>query len=148
MRKLFYCDTVGNLGSIPLLILRVVMGVAFMYHGYDKVKTPMEWANPFMGESAPPPMLQAAAAYSEFGGGALLIAGLLTRLAALGLGATMVGAVQYHVQRGDPFVGQGAWELAAVYLACAILFLILGPGRISLDALLFGSREPATPGHT
>jgi putative oxidoreductase len=147
MRKLFYCDTVGNLGSIPLLILRVVMGVAFMYHGYPKIQNPMGW----MGESGPPEILQAAAAFSEFGGGAALIAGFLTRLASLGLGATMVGAVQFHVQRGDPFVpsgpGQGGWELAAVYLACSLLFLILGPGRISLDALFFGSREPATPGH-
>jgi len=28
-------------------------------------------------------------------------------------------------------------ELAAVYLGCTILFLLLGPGRFSLDALLF-----------
>jgi putative oxidoreductase len=49
-----------------------------------------------------------------------------------------------HVPKGDPFVGQGgaSWELAAVYLACGILFLLLGPGRISLDALLFGRRNP------
>jgi putative oxidoreductase len=52
-----------------------------------------------------------------------------------------------HVPQGDPFVGQGgpSWELAAVYLACAILFLILGPGRFSLDALFFGRpHQPRT----
>ena len=44
-----------------------------------------------------------------------------------------------HIPKGDPFVNPAgrSFELAAVYLACAVLWLLLGPGRISLDALLF-----------
>ena len=37
----------------------------------------------------------------------------------------------------------GSWELAAVYLAAVTLLLMAGPGRFSLDALLFG-RPPGT----
>lgn len=142
MRYLFYCDSVGRIGSAGLLLLRLVMGTAFVLHGWPKIQNPFGW----MGPEAPfPGMLIALAALAEFGGGLALLVGMLTRLASLGIISTMVVAIgMVHVPKGDPFVGQGgaSWELAAVYLACGILFLLLGPGRISLDALLFGRRNP------
>ncbi len=143
MRYLFYCDSVGRIGSMGLLVLRLVMGAAFVLHGWPKIQTPFGW----MGPEAPfPAILIALAALAEFGGGLALISGLLTRLASLGIISTMVVAIgMVHVPQGDPFVGPGgpSWELAAVYLACAILFLLLGPGRFSLDAVLFGKRDRA-----
>lgn len=143
MRYLFYCDSVGRIGSVGLLVLRLVMGAAFVLHGWPKIQNPFGW----MGPEAPfPAILIGLAALAEFGGGLALIFGLLTRLASLGIISTMVVAIgMVHVPQGDPFVGQGgpSWELAAVYLASAILFLLLGPGRISLDAVLFGKRDRA-----
>jgi len=119
------------------------MGAAFVLHGWPKIQNPFGW----MGPEAPfPGILIALAALAEFGGGLALIVGLLTRLASLGIISTMVVAIgMVHVPKGDPFVSQGgaSWELAAVYLACAILFLLLGPGRVSLDAVLFGKRNAA-----
>ena len=122
-----------------LLLLRLVMGAAFLFHGWPKIQNPMGW----MGADAPvPAVLQALAALAEFGGGMALIVGLLTRLASLGIATNMVVALaMVHLPHGDPFVGKpGArsYELAAIYLACAILLLLLGPGRFSLDVLLFG----------
>ena len=151
MRHLFYCDTVGYIGSASLLLLRLVMGVAFVLHGWPKMQNPMGW----MGPEAPVPgILLALAALAEFGGGMALIAGLLTRLASLGIAANMVVALgMVHLPKGDPFVGKPggpSYELAAVYLACAILFVLMGPGRISLDALVFRSlsRSETAPGGT
>lgn len=143
MRHLLYCDTVGWLGSVGFLSLRLVMGVAFVLHGWPKIQAPFSW----MGPEAPMPgILLALAALAEFGGGLALIIGLLTRLASVGIACVMVVAIGLvHVPQGDPFVGHGgpSWELAAVYLACAIVFLLLGPGRLSLDAVFFGrSRQP------
>lgn len=141
MRRLLYCDTVGRVGSVGLLLLRLVMGVAFIFHGWPKIQNPMGWMGP---EASVPAILQALAALAEFGGGMALVAGLLTRLASLGIMSNMIVALgMVHLPHGDPFVGKGvgpSYELAAVYLACAVLFLILGPGRFSLDALVF--RKP------
>lgn len=139
MRYFFYCDSVGRFGSVALLLLRLVMGVAFMFHGWGKIHNPMGW----MGPAAPvPAVFQALAAVAEFGGGMGLIVGLLTRLAALGITCNMtVALAMVHIPHGDPFVsakGGPSFELAAIYLACALLFVVLGPGRLSLDALLFG----------
>ena len=52
--------------SMGLLIVRVVAGLAFMYHGWGKIQNPTGW----MGENANiPGAFQALAAISEFGGG-------------------------------------------------------------------------------
>ena len=138
MRHFFYCDTVGPIGSTGLLLLRLVMGAAFMFHGWPKIQSPLSWMGP---QATMPGFLQLLAALSEFGGGMALIAGLLTRLASLGItGVMVVALVTVHLPHGDPFVsktGGPSCELAAVYLACAVLFLLVGPGRLSLDALLF-----------
>jgi len=121
----------------------LVMGTAFLCHGWPKIQNPFGWMGP---ESPMPAILLALAALAEFGGGIALILGLLTRLASLGIACVMIVAIgTVHLPQGDPFVGQGgpSWELAAVYLACAILFLLAAPGRFSLDARLFG-RPDAT----
>jgi putative oxidoreductase len=136
MRHWFYTDTVGWLGAVGLLGLRLVMGAAFLIHGWTKIQNPFDW----MGPNSPmPEILQSLAALSEFGGGLALILGLLIRLAPLGIAAVMVVALAtVHFPNEHPFVSREgpSFELPAVYLACAILLLLLGPGRFSLDALL------------
>ncbi len=142
MRKVLYASEVGCRGSIGLLLLRLVMGAAFMFHGWPKIQNATGWMDAH-GSTGMPSYLQAAAAVSEFGGGLALILGLLTPLAALGLACTMVGALSMvHLRMGHAFVatapGQPSYELAAVYLAASILFLLAGPGKYSLDGFLFG----------
>lgn len=126
--------------SIGLLALRVVIGVAFMFHGWGKIQAPFSWMPP----GAPVPgFLQALAALSEFGGGLAWILGLLTPLASLGLVATMAVAVAMHVSSGDPFVAMGgpSYEAAAVYLGISLALLLVGPGRLSVDAAVFGTKR-------
>lgn len=148
MRGLFYSHVDSRI-SLGLLLLRLVVGAAFILHGWPKIQNPLGWMG---AEASVPGLLQAAAALAEFGGGIALILGLLTRLAALGLAATMsVAAGMVHLPQGDPFVGkagEASYELAAVYLACSLLFLLAGPGLFSVDRFLFGrtrSAETATP---
>jgi putative oxidoreductase len=137
-----YPPFVGGSGAFGLLVLRLVVGAAFILHGWGKIQNPMHWMDGF-SESPPPGVLQAAAAVAEFGGGIALILGLLTPLASLGIIGTMCGALfLVHIPHGDSFVNPrgGSYELAAVYLAAGLLFLCAGPGKLSADACLFGGK--------
>lgn len=127
----------GGTGAIGLLILRIAAGSAMMIHGTSKIQAPFSWMG---ANSSVPPIFQAAAALSEFGGGLALILGLLTPLAALGIIATMTTAY-LMMHRGDAFVatkpGQSSIEILVLHLTIAIMLLLNGPGKLSLDALLF-----------
>ena len=143
MVRLFYPGFVGGRGAFGLLVLRLVTGTAFIQHGWPKIQNAFHWLD--QAPNPPPGFLQALAALSEFGGGIALIVGLLTPLAALGIACTMVVAITtVHLPKGDPFVGEPgkpSFEPAAVYLAIVITLLLVGPGLLSLDALLFGRRS-------
>lgn len=132
-------EPVKGSGAVGLLLVRLVMGLAFILHGWPKIQNPTGW----MGADIPG-ILQACAAVAEFGGGIALILGLLTPLFALLLAGTMGFATfLHHIPKGDPFVNpQGpSFESAAVYLALALMFLLTGPGALSLDAVLFHRRR-------
>lgn len=100
-------------------------------HGWGKIQNPMSWA----GENFPG-ILQLLAAVSEFGGGIAWAIGLLVPVASFGLFCTMAVAVHMHaIIKGDPFIG--GYELAVAYLVVAIVLIITGPGKYSLDNKLF-----------
>ena len=128
--------------STALLLLRLVIGAAFVIHGSQKIQHPFAWMGP---QSPVPGFFQLLAAVSEFGGGLAWMLGLVTPLASLGIGFTMAVAVSMHsMMLKDPFVnltGGRSYELASAYLCIAIVILALGPGRFSLDAKLFGKRS-------
>ena len=141
LKTFFAVREYHHFAHLTLLLLRVVVGLAFMLHGWGKIQNPFGWMGP---DGFAPGFLQALAALAEFGGGLALILGLLTPLASLGIGATMAVAFATHaLLRGDPFVstsGGPASELAAIYFCIALLLLALGPGRLSLDRAFFGKR--------
>lgn len=142
MRRL-YPNFISGWGAMALLLVRLVMGAAFILHGWPKIQNPFAWMNAMDGDGVPA-FLQALAALAEFGGGIALVLGLLTPVAAFGIVCQMLGALfLVHFPKGDPFVGapgQSSYELALVYLVMAVLLVALGPGRWSVDALLFGGR--------
>ena len=131
-----------------LLILRIATGLIFLPHGYAKVfgnGGPSAFAADLPGYHIPA-FLGYLAAYAEFFGAILLIAGLLTRLDALLLAGTMfvaVFVVQLPDAMRDPDAAghrfassMHAIELPLALLAMTAAVLLIGPGRLSLDALL------------
>ncbi|MCB1325341.1 MAG: DoxX family protein [Spirochaetales bacterium] len=141
IRTFFTPTYQGTPASVGLLLLRLVAGLAFLFHGWGKIQNPLSWMGP---DSGVPAVLQLLAAVSEFGGGLAWILGLLTSLASLGIAFTMLVATYFHmIVRGDPFVnmsGGASYELAALFLVIAILFMTVGAGRFSIDRFLFGEK--------
>ncbi len=145
----FYSEFLGGGRAVALLFLRLVAGTAFMFHGWPKIQHPTAWMPP---EAPIPGPLQAMAAIAEFGGGLCWILGALTPFASVLILGTMAFATfMVHVRMGHPFVAgmdHGAsYESALGYLAISVLFLIVGPGRLSVDSLFFGRGPIIKPDH-
>jgi len=142
------------LSFLAPLVTRLVMGQAYYQTGSGKIAN---FANTvsFFGElGIPYPEANAFfVSRLEFWGGLLLIAGLLTRVVAAGLAATMLVAIA-TADRED-FVGalQGSGEkgltdvVPFVYLLFLVWLVLYGPGPVSLDALLarFVERRKSPP---
>ncbi|MEU6741221.1 DoxX family protein [Streptosporangium sandarakinum] len=129
--------------DVAALIARIVVGVIFFAHGWQKAAGggPGAAAAKFAAMGVPLP--EASAWYAvvvELAGGILLILGLLTPLAGLLLAVDMLGAVLF-VHRGALFVGEGGFELAGALGSAALLLAAGGAGRVGLDHLFFGRRK-------
>ena len=128
-----------------LLVVRLFAGLALAFgHGLGKLPPSPGFVEGVGAMGFPLPGLFAwAAAVAEFAGGLLLAAGLLTRPASLLIFFTMATAA-FIRHAPDPFSGK---EKALLFLFVALLFLLAGAGRYSLDALLARRRlEPESTG--
>ena len=138
--KFLAVNSIGTPADLTLLLIRIVFGYAFIIHGWSKILNPFHW----MGADAQvPAFFQALAALSEFGGGIALILGLLTRLSSLGLFFTMIVAIYSHIfMYGHTFISRedSSYELPVIYALLSLLFIVIGPGKFSLDKKIFGNK--------
>jgi putative oxidoreductase len=124
--------------DLALLLLRLWLGATILLnHGLDKLLNFSEKSSGF-----PDPLgvgnatSLGLAVFGEVVCSALLALGLLARFAALGLVITMSVAF-FVVHKAVLEPGPKSGELAFIYLAGFVALLIAGPGRFSLDQMLF-----------
>lgn len=132
-----------------LAVARITLGLVFFAHGAQKL---LGWfggygftstMQTFTSQLKIPAPVAFLAIMSEFFGGLGLVVGLFSRLAALGIIATMAGAVfSVHLQHGlfmnwyGDKKGHGI-EYHLLAIALAFLILVEGAGAWSLDRVLY-----------
>lgn len=135
--------------SLALLVVRLGLGIIFFAHGAQKV---FGWygghglkgtVSSFQQRMGIPLALGLIASFTELLGGLGVLAGFLTRPAALGLAIVMLAAVyKVHWQNGfflnwglQPGKGHG-FEMNLALIAMALALMIGGGGTLSIDRLL------------
>jgi len=149
MKSTCNCEAGPSLG---LLFARLPLGLSLAHTGFKKIHD-MGVEN-FVSASTDkiPSFLPShlgnlylhAVPYAEVALGALLVLGLLSRVSGL-LTALMLVS---FAMADSGFVNVNAFlpfSNPVVYACFALVVLFAGPGKISLDALLFPTRRAATP---
>jgi putative oxidoreductase len=144
-------EPLGASVDVGLLVLRVLVGVTFSLHGFQKL---LGWfggggldgtASWFRSLGFGDGRVAAVMAGSgEIAGGIGLALGLLTPFAAAAMvGVMTVAALVNHADNGFWSAKKG-WELNGYLIVVAVAVAVTGPGAYSLDALL-GLEELAGP---
>jgi putative oxidoreductase len=120
--------------SLGALVLRLVLGIIMVRHGYDKIIPTGSLYNfsHMVAHLHLPVWLGYLAAFTEFFGGMLLIIGLLTRVAALMTAIDMAVAIaKIHLHGG--IIGPNSFALPLALFAIALMLVFTGCGWVGLD---------------
>ncbi|MGF7231680.1 DoxX family protein [Arachidicoccus sp.] len=137
-----------KLNAIAPLVLRLIVGIGFMVHGYVKIsrgtvgfeKLLIQIGVPFAHVNG------LLVPYIELLGGLAVLTGLYLRMIAIPLIITMLVAmfsIQFHygfssvntigLTSAGPKFGPPGYEINLLYIACLISLIFTGPGIFSID---------------
>lgn len=132
--------------ELGLAMLRIVLGVIFVAHGYPKIAGGVAGTAQFFGQLGIP--LAGFFAWvitllEFFGGIALVIGFLVTPIALLLAFHMLVGIVLVHAPNGFYVIGPGqdGIEFSLLLVAGLLGLVFAGPGMAALDSRAGGTRE-------
>jgi len=133
----------NRLQPLGLLILRLVLGIIMIAHGWQKIVDHLHGITGMMHQLGLPPFMAYLVVATEFGGGILILIGFLTRLAAFATFIDMLVAIlKVHRQNGlfanwtGAQKGEG-FEYHLLALAIIVAIIARGAGALSLDRVIY-----------
>ncbi len=134
MKVFYFGNSLPVFSNVLLLIIRVFIGFAMLTHGFPKLQqlisgTEIKFFN-LLGLGDKYTLILAV--FAEFACSIFVILGLFTRWALFFLIITM-SVAGLLVHGSDAFEKR---ELSLLYLAVYVLFLVIGPGKFSIDQLI------------
>lgn len=126
-----------RLQPLALLVMRVVIGVIMLVHGYSNLFRHLHDHAHMVASLGLPAWLGYVSSFVEFFGGLLLLVGLFTRPAACAVCVDLAVAI-WKVHWHNGLTGNGGFEfpLAAAALSFALIFF--GAGPVAMDHVLRG----------
>lgn len=124
-----------RLQPLALLALRLALGAIMIGHGYGKVFHGGLGQHVIRVSSLGlPGWLAYPSAFTEFFGGILIIAGVLTRFVSLLVIIDMLVAI-WKVHWKNGMFGRGGYEFPLTLATMALALIFFGAGPIALDAI-------------
>jgi putative oxidoreductase len=130
-------DFLDRLRPFTLLVLRLMLALLFIYHGYPKIEHGISGAEQYMVSVGLPAYCAYIAVTLEIGGGVLLVLGLFTRPVALLLAIEM-GIAMWKVDMVHGVKAVPEYQFALALGASALALASFGAGSISMDHAFFG----------
>jgi putative oxidoreductase len=119
--------------DVGLLVLRVVLAIIMLYHGWPKVTNFGGTVEGFTGMGIPAPTLAAlVATVAEVVGGLLILIGAFTDVAGLLFAIDMLGAITFVHAKNGFSAANGGFEFPLALLAMALAVALAGPGRYAV----------------
>ncbi|MCL2040271.1 MAG: DoxX family protein [Bacteroidetes bacterium] len=122
-----------TLPSLGLLLLRIAISSMMLTHGWYKFSNFAEMSQSFDPIGIGGVLSASLVIFAEMFCSILLILGLFTRLSVFPLIIAM-GVAIFVAHSGQSFAAK---ELPLLYLTFYVVILIIGPGRYSIDRMLW-----------
>ncbi len=118
--------------DVPMLVLRIAVGIIFIVHGWQKVSEPAKFSGFFMMQHFPAFMVNVVG-YVELVAGVLVLLGLWTSIAAVPL-AIIIATALFYVKGGAVFraFNVPVFELDLLLLASLVVIFCKGSGKYAI----------------
>jgi len=124
--------TLDRVQPFALFMLRIVLGVIMIAHGYGKIFGGLSHHVELVRSVGLPGWLAYVSAVAEFFGGIAVLVGLFTRLAAFAITIDL-GVAVWKINWKDGLLGDHGYQLPLALAAIAFALIFFDAGPIALD---------------